>query len=384
MDNRILAIPAAVGLAIAGLAGTTPAEAQVVDGITSAMQDYGLGQLVEAAKRADPASPVPGYIEHMLAGIALATNPTTAMEGIYPGSLAASAIDQLIELHGADIARMTYRDRAVFIGGIYSDPSIIPEDRAPPPPDRGAELCMRMLQPSEFRFCIALVDRIRQCSAVRNLSERAAVNCNEDLTRFYELMEFEGYTPLVREAGRVAGRELKTLGAWPPTSNRAGFQTGSVARAGFIACPRTAQQLVMEDRANPNAFAIGPQVAYVAGQIREGSDGTIPIRIAECKYRQPNGRTATVRVQWNARAGNFNPDDPAICDNSGWNSLGPWLSEYRFAHNDRSIYVTIDRLLEGNNRASDMFNQSERDAIARQMMLQAEPTAFPCGRPWER
>jgi hypothetical protein len=56
----------------------------------------------------------------------MAKDPVVTMEAVYPGALAANAIGQLIEVHGEDIARMTYRDRKVFIGDEYSDPSIIP------------------------------------------------------------------------------------------------------------------------------------------------------------------------------------------------------------------------------------------------------------------
>ena len=387
------------------LAGTTalatlvfanaPSQAQFGAGLRSAAESYGLGQLVAAAKRADPDSPIPGMIEHILAGISLVKSPKDALinstNAVYPGSLAASAIEQLITRHGPQIARMSYSERKVFIGDIYSDPSIIPESRAPLAPSRATLMCEELIQRSELRYCTTLVARIQQCSAVKNMDRREVQNCNEDLTYFYELMEYEGRTKLVREAGEVAGREIHSLYGWSPPSDELtpdGLPpgTGSAAGPGKIACPATAYPLLAQDSGKPTNLGFLEKKsgsAYEAGKITEGSDGSIPTHEAECKYRGPNGRITTVSVTWHARAGHYDPRDPALCY-KGWNDLSPWLTEYRFAHRDRSIFVQISRLLEGNNRASDLFSSSERDAIARAMIEQALPTSFPCERPWER
>lgn len=85
-------------------------------GLLSVVDNYGLSEQIKDAKRRHPNSKIPSYIEHVLTGLSMARDPVVTMEAVYPGALAANAIGPLIEMHGEDIARMTYRDRKVFIG----------------------------------------------------------------------------------------------------------------------------------------------------------------------------------------------------------------------------------------------------------------------------
>ena len=195
------------------LTSTATAQDAFSGGVQSAAQNYGLGQLVNQAKAADPTSGVPSAIEHMLLGVSLATGgPQSAalnvMEAVYPGSLAGNAIGQLIDRHGEDIARMSYSDQKVFVGGLYSDPSIIPRRNSLPQREAAAALCTDMINGTDVGYCTTLARRIQLCNTSKNMSGRAVKNCTIDLMTFYELMEYEGKSALVRRAGDVAVTEM--------------------------------------------------------------------------------------------------------------------------------------------------------------------------------
>ena len=179
-----------------------------------------------AAKRADPNSELPSKIEHILAGLSIATDPTAILEGVFAGSIAANAIGQLIDRHGKNIARMSYRDSSFRL---YGDP------RRLPPRSRGyntrasQSLCAELLPFNQRGSCVRLVTRLPGCASAQKLSQRRIRYCNEDLTELYEKMAMYGRTFYVREAGRIAKRELGKISLSPipqpkPPSSRVASQ----------------------------------------------------------------------------------------------------------------------------------------------------------------
>jgi len=182
-------------------------------GLVSSIKNYGLSELVAIAKRNDPNSNVPYILEHMLTGLSMSTDPTATLEAIYPGALAASAIGQLIDKHGKDIANMSYNDRKVFIGGAYADPSLIPDSKTVET-DPTEKLCRKMFDVAggNAAQCRSYVAHIQVCNANKNPNTLQKEHCAAYLSEFYEHMQYEGKSPLVREAGKVASREIKNLG----------------------------------------------------------------------------------------------------------------------------------------------------------------------------
>lgn len=182
-------------------------------GLISAAKSYGLDELVKEAKRSDPNSNLPSIIEHLLAGLSLSTDPTTIMRDTYPGYLAANAIGQLIGMHGKDIANMTYRERKVFIGDEYGDPSLIPNSTYSKETDTTDSLCRKMFKVEQggVSECKNYVVKIQSCGANNRPSKLEIKHCYEYLTEFYEHMEYEGKTSLVRHAGEVAIAEFNKV-----------------------------------------------------------------------------------------------------------------------------------------------------------------------------
>ena len=210
-------------LVLLGHAASGVAPIQVGEGLQSAVNAYRLGELVKEAKRSDPNSSLPWMIEHMLAGISMATDPTVTMEAVFPGALAASAIGQLIDRHGQDIANMTYRERRVFIGNEYGDPSVIPTTYAGKP-DAADEMCRAMFDEelSGVSDCRRYAARIREFNQKKKPSAMDIRHCNEDLALFYDHMASLGKNKLVKEAGAVGLEELKNLPVRPNAAKDAG------------------------------------------------------------------------------------------------------------------------------------------------------------------
>lgn len=136
------------------------------------------------------------------------------MRDTYPGFLAANAIGQLVEMHGKDIANMTYRERKVFIGDEYGDPSLIPNITYTKKTDTSDSLCRKMfkVEGGSVSECKKYVTKIQSCKANNRPSKLEIKHCNEYLTEFYEHMEYHGETSLVRQAGEVATSEFKKVG----------------------------------------------------------------------------------------------------------------------------------------------------------------------------
>lgn len=186
-------------------------------GSMAAVKKYGLSELVAAAKRSDPDSNIPYAIEHMLTGLSMATDPTATMEAVYPGALAASAISQLIDMHGKDIANMMYSDRKVFIGGASGDPSLIPGKTATVGAGRVDALCREMfnVDGGGVADCERYISHIHRCNANTRPTDLEIEHCNAYLSEFYEHMRFEGKNKLVREAGNIAAREFASIEKQP-------------------------------------------------------------------------------------------------------------------------------------------------------------------------
>jgi hypothetical protein len=183
------------------------------EGLGAAAKNYGLGELVKAAKKSAPDSYLPTIIEHLLLGVSLTSDPvssaTTILEGVYPGSLAAGAISQLLDKHGADIARRTYRDSN--FGDLYSDPSIIPNQGTTKAPDPVWAICAEMFEVDDggVATCSDLAKKIQRCDGVKITNTSEVEYCDIYLSEFYENMELMGKSDLVKQAGKVARTEFK-------------------------------------------------------------------------------------------------------------------------------------------------------------------------------
>ena len=180
-------------------------------GLSSAAKNEIISRLVKAAKESDPNSTLPATLEKMLTGLSVLTDPTATLEAIYPGSLALSAISQLIDKHWPNISRMSYSDRKVWVDG--GDDSMIPEDDTEKKPDPIVELCRSMLKYDDARLCVSKMRRVHECNVLKDKKDKTSKalfkklkeGCNEDILAIYELMEWDGKNDFIKEAGRIGG-----------------------------------------------------------------------------------------------------------------------------------------------------------------------------------
>ncbi len=197
----LLAESTATCMAETPATGLSGAGQYLGEGTKGAIINYGSVELVKKAKELYPDSNLPTIIEHLLAAVpVMKGDPLPILEAVNPSSIAASAIGQLIEKHGPNIARMTYRDSK--LGELYSDPSILPRTQKI---DVTRALCSEMFSAGgEIGHCSTLMKRIQKCNSNINPSKTEVSHCTTDLIEFYEHMELYGKNTLVRNAGETA------------------------------------------------------------------------------------------------------------------------------------------------------------------------------------
>ncbi|MEO0463269.1 MAG: hypothetical protein AAF127_09070 [Pseudomonadota bacterium] len=224
----------AAALIATATATMAPAQSQEFRrGLGNAGKNAAVNELVAAAKRADPDSPLPGIIEHLLAGLSMVNykDPTPILEGVFPSSIAANAIGQLLDRHGKDIARMSYRSSSI---DLYGDPRKLPQSPRARNYRAALELCYDLMPTQEVGSCSRLVPRLRGCATSQKMSAQRFRACNEDLDEFYTMMEFYGRTPQVRQAGALARAEFGRISLSPIPQPKAPSAEFARTNTGFV------------------------------------------------------------------------------------------------------------------------------------------------------